>query len=267
MPVRERSWARAALSRLPRWVTALGIATLVAELTGAAVLLTAGPSRVVTWLHGTQTVVLRVDGVGVMNAQCAPPGSCGPDVTYATPAGSRTYRGTRLPFTSTVQVPAGGVVTLNVSSEVDTPVTCSIAADGRVLSGATTYGDRSSGGLSTANCHGTIPSVAAVPSATTRTVILRVDGGSGCPDPSQSCGPQVYYRTPTGGVVHWSTVVPFVQTVEVQSGGIVTIDAIADATSANKHWATCTITVNDNVISEVTTHKYLGQAICQSVIP
>jgi hypothetical protein len=265
MPVSARSRARVALSRLPRWVTALGIAALAAELAAAAALLAVGPSRAVTWLDGTQTVVFRVDGVGVMNAQCAPPGSCGPDMTYTTPAGGRTYRGTRLPFTRTVQVPAGGVVALDVSSGVDTPVTCSITADGRLVSGATTYGDRNRGGNSTAHCHGTIPSGAAQSPAVTRTVTLRVDGGSGCPDPSRSCGPQVEYRTPTEGAVHWSTVLPFIETVEVQTGGIVTIDAIADA--AHHHWATCTVTVDGKVISKATTRKYLGQAICQTAIP
>ena len=73
MPVREPLPARAALSRLPRWVTALGIAALAGELAGAAaVLLAAGPHRVAVSQAGARraqghhgqmrTVLLRVDG-------------------------------------------------------------------------------------------------------------------------------------------------------------------------------------------------------------
>ena len=72
MPVRELLPARAALSRLPRWVTALGIAALAGELAGAAVLLAAGPHRVAVSQVGARraqghhgqmrTVLLRVDG-------------------------------------------------------------------------------------------------------------------------------------------------------------------------------------------------------------
>lgn len=261
---RERSWARAALSRLPRWLTALGIVLVLGEL-AAAVLLAAGPSRAVPGTHGTmQTVVLRVDGVGVMNAQCAPRSTCGPDVAYTTPTSTRTYRGVKLPFTRTVEVPAGGAVMLRGSSEVDTPVTCSITAGTQVLSRTTTYGSRNGGGRSIASCHGTTPSGATSSSAPARTVGLRVDSGqTNCP----TCGPQVEYRTPTGGAVHWSTAIPFTETAEVQAGGIVTLDAIADTSTAAQDWAICTISVNGTVLSRATTRKYLGQAVCQTAIP
>ena len=90
MAGRGRSPVRAALSRLPSWVTALGIVLLLGELTGAAVL--------AEGLHGgrrsshggtgstamMQTVVLRVDGG---HAGCNPPNSCGPQVAWHTPAG------------------------------------------------------------------------------------------------------------------------------------------------------------------------------------
>jgi hypothetical protein len=243
---------------------------LLGELAGAAALLVkgAGNGLAIGAHGGTRTVVLRVDGVALTNAACIPPGACS-QVTYLTPAGSETYRGPRLPVTRTVQVPAGGIVTLNASSEVYSPITCSITVNGgRVLSRATTSGNPGNGGQAgagenKAGCHGTVPSGVTSSTAVTRAVALRVDGGhAGC-NPPNSCGPQVGYRTPAGGAVHFSTIMPFVKTVAVQAGGIVTLDA----NSATQNWATCTITVNGTVISRATTRKSFGNAICQSAIP
>ena len=70
-------------------------------------------------------------------------------VTYTTPSGSRTRTAPISPFNTTVEVPAGGSVTLSVSAGSSEPATCSIIADGRALSQVTTPGR--------ATCQASIP--------------------------------------------------------------------------------------------------------------
>ena len=132
--------ARAALSRLPTWVPAVGVVLVLGELTAATGVLTAR-SPALRPKGATATVVLRVDGV---------PG--GPSLTYDTPAGSAAVRPTSMPFVKKVQVKAGGSVTIHTFSGTDDPVTCSITADGEVLSRLTSRGfwDR-------LTCHSTVP--------------------------------------------------------------------------------------------------------------
>lgn len=144
----ERLRLRAALSRLPRWVTVLGIVLVLGVLAGIAALLATGNSPLAGRLGGTRTVtvVLKIDGELAYLLQSPPiacnghGGPCDPSVyvstgtiTYTTPTGTETYHYTALPATRTVQVPAGGVVTLDASSEVDV-VGCSILMNGKVLS-------------------------------------------------------------------------------------------------------------------------------------
>ena len=173
-----------ALSRLPRWMTALGIVLSLGELAGAAALWAAGTEGVPRTAAarqaphgpgspatvpggGTRTVALEVDGVGMpsglipQGTACRP--SCDPrqpsvggPVDYTTPAGSIDEDPT-LPFTTTVRVPAGGAVTLQAypwmnAYGVAYQVTCSILLNGRVLSRDTSTGP---GGRAT--CRARIP--------------------------------------------------------------------------------------------------------------
>lgn len=61
-------------------------------------------------------------------------------IVYTTPAGSRTIPSPITPFETTISVPAGESVTITEASGSDNPVTCSIMANGRVLSQATISG-------------------------------------------------------------------------------------------------------------------------------
>jgi len=145
MAGRERLGARAALSRLPRWVTVLGIVLVLVVLTGIAALLVIGISglEVRLGLTRTVTVVLKVDGEPAQTLQggiacnmhgtgpCPTPADTG-TVTYTTPTGGATYQYTALPSTRKIQVPVGGVVTLDASSDVDA-LFCLILLDGKVL--------------------------------------------------------------------------------------------------------------------------------------
>lgn len=72
---------------------------------------------------GMRTVILRIGGL-----------SSGDTLDYQTPAGSeRDVRATSLTFTKTLRVYSGGVVTLHAFTGRHDPITCSIAADGRLL--------------------------------------------------------------------------------------------------------------------------------------
>lgn len=168
MAGRERLGARAALSRLPRWVIVLGIVLVLVVVAGGATRLAIGtPSGLDVVLGRTQTVVLKVDGVPPPNdprTDCRG-GSSGCDangrptpavasVSYRTPGGTRTSQDVALPFTKTVQVPVnGGVVTLDASSGDDI-ATCSILLKGRVINQAWAPNDMSQ----RATCYAAIPS-------------------------------------------------------------------------------------------------------------
>lgn len=133
-----RSSVRAALSRLPRWLTALGVVLVLGELTGG-VLLAAGPADLVA-LGPHRTVVLKVDG-----------GCYGDRATYRTPTGNGhfditlgqedgppdcyTHGGfSGTPLTKTVTVPAEGTVTVTIYNHQGLgPLTCSIVLDGGEL--------------------------------------------------------------------------------------------------------------------------------------
>lgn len=147
MAGRERLTARAALSRLPRWTIVLGIVLVLAELAGIAASRAKGNSALMSRPGGTRTVtvVLEIDGELAYLLQSPPiacnghGGPCDPSVyvstgtvTYTTPTGSATYHYTALPSTTKIQVPVGGAVTLNASSDVDV-VDCSILLNGKVL--------------------------------------------------------------------------------------------------------------------------------------
>ena len=167
MAGRERLGARAALSRLPRWVTVLGIVLALVVVGGGAALLAMGaPSGLDVVLGRTQTVVLKVDGFHRPNdpeTDCR--GSGGPlcpngspttaaaSLSYRTPAGTRTYHDVVLPFTETVQVPvSGGAVRLDASGG-DSITYCSILLKGRdIARKASTPDDTST------TCYAVIPS-------------------------------------------------------------------------------------------------------------
>lgn len=298
MPLRERS--RAALSRLPRWVTALGMAALAGELTLAA-LLAAGPHRppqtrvatptapatqgatptvpatqgatptVPATSGATQTVQLHVDGVPLQVA-CTPvpPDTCGPEVgydTYGTALGAfdaPTMRPSRLPFTKKIQVGAGQGVTLNAWSRTDSPLTCSITADGRVLSEITAgmpNGNETTGAL----CQTTIPDSGTSPGAARRIAVLRAGAVPDvtCRQAPRGCLPGVvYYTAPTGQASGFSAAVPLNAEVPVPAGGTVRIEIAGTA----EELATCSITVNGDVLSRDTTHGSAGQADCQATV-
>jgi hypothetical protein len=126
--------ARAALSRLPTWVPVLGVALVLGELIAAAGVRTPRPA-------GTETVVLRVDGV-----------TGGPSLSYETPTESATDNSRNMPFVKEVRVEAGGSVTIHTFSGTADPVTCSITVNGKVLSRVTSHGfwDKTT-------CHSKIP--------------------------------------------------------------------------------------------------------------
>ena len=158
MAGRERSGARAALSRLPRWVTVLGIVLVLAVLAGTAAVLAIGTSGLEGRLGLTRTVVLRIYAEPrhpVDTILCNPHSSvttepgCNPYspfsglVWYNSPTSGGSYQYTApstdrytVLHTWRVRVPVGGFVTLDSTgggsgAEV---VGCSILLDGRVLS-------------------------------------------------------------------------------------------------------------------------------------
>jgi hypothetical protein len=153
----DRSPARPALSRLPRWVTALGLVLVVGELTaGAAALAKRAPG--LAWLGGrTRTVVLQVEG------SCA-----GDSATYTTPTGDGqfdmpaqaglincvTHGGPSTPtLQKTFAVQVGGIVTISTFNAYGSyPITCSITVNGQVLSQ-----DPNDGFRGRATCRAKIP--------------------------------------------------------------------------------------------------------------
>ena len=156
-PMTERGLSPA-LSRLPRWVTVLGLVLVLGELAGAA-LLAKGPGSLGIGAHGgMRTVVLRVDHVPVPGIPCSP--YCSQEVDYSTPTGSGTYnamddRLRALPFAKTVRVRAGAIVTLDGSYVGDQSITCSITVNGKVVSRNTDNVSSSNGPV--AHCQSVIP--------------------------------------------------------------------------------------------------------------
>ena len=101
-----------------------------------------------------------------------------------------------------------------------------------------------------------------------RTVVLRIDGGyTGC-DPVSRCGDEalqyeVLYQTPTGRNWWYPHRVPFIKTVQVPAGNLVKFNAYP----GGQAWATCTITVDGMILSQITTRTLGGIAACRSVVP
>lgn len=289
MLLRERS--RAALSRLPRWVTALGIVLLVSELAGAAVLLAERPdlgtgaqAGTAAGSHGgtqtggthggTQTVVLRVDGGPPVHDRCipAPHDPCGAHVFYSIystrpGAGTIVPAPVHLPFTRTIRVEAGKSVWLNASSGTDSQITCSITAGNRVLSKITAVTQNFvEAGI--AGCHTKIPDGETDPGAARRTAVLRVDAV-----PTGTCSPAcsggVNFTTPAGDVMGSPAVVPYITEIPVPPGGIVTLKG----TFPLKTRVSCSITVNGAVLSQATIPNFQAatpnytEADCHGIVP
>lgn len=148
---------RGAVSRLPRWVTVLGLVLVLGELVGAALLAKGPGSLAIGAPGGIQTVVLQVDHVPVQGIPCSP--YCSPMTEYTTPTGSGTYTATddalhALPFRKTVRMRADGTVTLEGSYVGDQSITCSITVNGKVLSRHTNNG---SSNAPSAHCQSVIP--------------------------------------------------------------------------------------------------------------
>lgn len=272
------------LSRIPRWVTALGMVLLVAELTGAAALLAAGPhagraihaapspqagTPTAPGTRGeTRTVLLRVDGEPLRGYTCTPvpPVPCGPEVGYgpAPPeAGTPPFRPVHLPFTRKIQVKAGGSVTLNAYAMTVTWIRCSISVDGQVLS-EITAGPPNSDQASTSNCWSPIPPRGTDRGAVRHAAVLRVGAApdASCGLERPGCGSVVSYTTPTGEAASFSVPVPFTATVPVPPGGTVNLDVVA-----GPDLATCSITANGTVLSQVTTGNRTGMGVCRATIP
>lgn len=280
-----RPQARAVLSRLPRGVTALGIVLLLGELAGGALLAGCahGPASASPAPHGTtpaipyprdgtRTVVLRVDGKyrpipdtsGCQDGN-VPPRFC--EVTYTTPAGSKTTYVDSLPFVTTIRVPVGATVTLSEFVLAD-PLTCSITVDGAVLSRFTSHRGPDP------SCRATIPSSVAA-STVTRTVVLRADGVPvpGIPCSQSPCVPGVEYTTPTGSA--WDGGIgpgtpggglfPYTKTVRVRPGGSVTLTA----SYVGDQSITCSITVDGRIVSRTTSSSGPNtvKATCRATIP
>ena len=133
-----RSPVRAALSRLPGWVPALGVVLVLGELACGTVLLAARPHGGTARPHGgtgrsaaMRTAVLRVDGG---HAVCNPADSCGPRVAYNTPTAQMAMSSVVMPFVKTVRVRAPGWVSLTANSGTQDWATCSITVNGTVVS-------------------------------------------------------------------------------------------------------------------------------------
>lgn len=131
MPERERSRARAALSRLPRWATALGLILVLIEAGGAALFVADSESGASSSAGtaassprpGMRTVTLRVGGLAL-----------GDTLDYETPAGRAAITRTPyLTFTKNLRVRSGGLVTIHAFTSRHDPVTCSIASNGKLL--------------------------------------------------------------------------------------------------------------------------------------
>ena len=122
--------ARAALSRFPRWLTALGLVLVLGELAGGAVLLAGG--------GGPRTVVLQVSNAysGDTATYRTPTGDGQFDMPADTPPlGQGGYSEPGPTLTKTVTVQAGGTVTISTFNGYGgMPLTCSITVNGKVLS-------------------------------------------------------------------------------------------------------------------------------------
>lgn len=141
MAERGRSPVRAALSRLPGWVTALGLILVLGELAGGAILLVA-PSLAALG-GGPRTVVLQVENAysGDSATYTTPTGDGQFDMPFETPPlGQGSYSESGPTVTETVTVPAGGLVTIHTFSGYEGRLGCSITVNGRVLSQVTTGG-------------------------------------------------------------------------------------------------------------------------------
>lgn len=271
-PGRRRAWK--ALTPVPRWVAVLGTVLLVGELAGAAALLVTGSNGMAALGGRGQMVVLKVDGVLSPLAPDNPETACRPDcrphsgpgtasvVWYRTPAGARTWNYPRLPFTRTVRVPAGGVVTLDAASGSDLWVTCSIILNGRVIKSDTADASRD------ARCSTRIPPGARPSRATAatkrptsaphpgmRTVTLRIGG--------LSSGDTLDYQTPAGSAqdVH-ATSLTVTKTLRVHSGEVVTIHAF----TSRHDPITCSIAADGRLLLQSSANQQ-GRDFCQARIP
>jgi hypothetical protein len=89
----------------------------------------------------------------------------------------------------------------------------------------------------------------------TETVVLRVDGVPG--------GPNLTYDTPAGSATVRAKNMPFIKKVRVKAGGSVTIHTF----SGTDDPVTCSITVNGDLLSRMTSHGYWDRTTCHSKIP
>lgn len=137
----RRSPARGPRSRLPTWVTVLGMVLVLGELTGGAVLLAGGRGGLGALGLGTRTVVLTVDGACAVDAVTyrTPTRHGQFDITAGTsPEGIKdcfSHGGFTGPtLTKTVAVRSGGTVTISIFERNGvTALSCSITVSGRVL--------------------------------------------------------------------------------------------------------------------------------------
>jgi hypothetical protein len=187
-------------------------------------------------------------------------------VTYTTPAGSKTTYVDSLPFVTTIRVLAGAAVTLSEFVLAD-PLTCSITADGAVLSRFTSRGGADP------SCRATIPP-GVTSSTVARTVVLRADGvpvpGIPC---TPMCSPEVDYTTPAGSAGEMGNgpptpgggLFPYTEIVRVPPGGNVTLKA----NYAGDQSITCSITVDGRIINRTTSSSGPGtvEATCRATIP
>lgn len=284
---------RAALSRLPGWVTALGIVLLLGELGGGIALLAVGhggtghpyaargrphatgspavtASPAVTGSPGaTQTAVLRVDGG---YAGCDPISRCGDEalryqVLYVTPAGHYEWSYPRsVPFIKEVRVPAGEFVKFNAYPGTQARATCTITVGGVILSQITT---RTLGGI--AACRSVIPPVngpAVGSGGGTRTVVLQVDnaysGAATYTTPAGTGQLDMPPGTPPLGS-HSDRVRVVTKTVAVPAGGIVTVHTVSGY--GGFYSPACSITMNGRVLSQATADAVWSSGTCRARIP
>lgn len=156
----DRSLARVALSRLPGWVTVLGMALVLAELAAATVPLVTGRGGLAAGPHGGtgRSAGMRTVVLDIANAHRDD------SATYTTPTGDGRFTmpaETRplIPgaiVAKTVGVQAGGIVTIHVvpGTGGTAGLTCTIMVNGGAVSQATAeYG----GFRSWATCRARVP--------------------------------------------------------------------------------------------------------------
>lgn len=264
------------LSRLPRWVTVLGILLALVVLSGGVALLVTGSNVARPATGGARTVVLKVEGgLSPLAPKYKSGTACKPDcdlppapgtasfVSYKTPAGFKVYNAPTLPFSKTVQVPVGGLVILRAAPGSDDPVTCSIVLNGRVLSQYTYDSDNGNScevRIPSGSSRAVTPSAQKRPTSASRPGMRRVTVRVG----GLSLGDTLDYEAAVSAYITRTPYPTFTKDLWVRSGTFVMVHA------ASRHDpVTCSIAVDGRLLIQRSAAPWDGglSAFCQAKIP